>query len=828
MSIKPPSPAVKRVLTKLVALGKRMEARGDGWRVQCPALDHGDAHPSCDLDAGDDGRALLICRSRGCSQDAMLAGLGLPERELFLTPEESKEWRGGAAYTPTNGRHTSTDDETIKDNNSLSAGPPTVLAQADPTGATGELPQGLTLDEYATRKGLPKDFLQQLYLSTIYLGDKVPVVSIPYKDEAGVTTAVQRRHTMQKGAHADGRFSWRRGDSPTLYGLWRLPEMRQVSFIVLVEGASDAQTLWWYDVAALGLPGAGSWKEAWAPYLNGFETLYIIREPDKGGEAVEDWVTKSSLRHRVQFVSLEFLTSKDVLIKDVSDLHIRRAHEFRDCWAEALRRAVPWAELQRQKALGQVATLHRDIKDLLEDPHLLGRLKATFMDLGYVGDTSPPTLVYLAMTSRVLPRPMNAACVGPSSVGKNATVDAARALIPSEDIYKVDAASPMALIYNEASFERKIVFYTEMDSIPEDGAAGSAVRSLAATNELTYDVVEKTKAGKYQTRHIRKPGPTVLITTGTKSPGPQLGTRLLEVAVSDAPDHTWEILDRQALEDSGQAPTPPNLQPWIDLQRWLTLQVTTVRIPFGPLLLEALKQRLKRPPTRLRRDFKQLQTCIATIALLYQCQRELAPGGAVLATLDDYEEARILLEPVFATITTDGVTNAVRQTVEAIGADEEVSISELARRLGLSKTASYDRVKRALAGGWLVNREEREGQRYPARLARGTPLPDDLPVLPTKEDLLRRTLSGRSPHGSGTEQPVGDDTTGEPAGAPPDNQSDSSSPPAVEQEAVQQVSDGMCMRNSACATALVTQGGSVSDLDILVSNRQAKLIAIDE
>ena len=86
------------------------------------------------------------------------------------------------------------------------------------------------------------------------------------------------------------------------------------------------------------------------------------------------------------------------------------------------------------------------------------------------------------MTSRVLPRPMNATCIGPSSVGKNATVDAAKALMPPDDIYQVDAASPMALVYTDASFERKIVLYSEMDSIPEDGPAGSAVRSLAATN----------------------------------------------------------------------------------------------------------------------------------------------------------------------------------------------------------------------------------------------------------------------------------------------------------------------------------------------------------
>jgi hypothetical protein len=295
----------------------------------------------------------------------------------------------------------------------------------------------------------------------------------------------------------------------------------------------------------------------------------------------------------------------------------RRAKEFRECWEEALRRAVPWAEVHRAKTLKQVSALYRDIKELLEAPDLLACLKKIFKARGHVREPAPPTLMYLAMTSRLLPRPMNAACVGPSSVGKNATVDAAKALIPPDDLYEISAASPMALVYNDASFERKIVLFSEMDSIPEDGPTGSAIRSLAATNELTYDVVEwNPKTGKHQTRHICKAGPTVLITTGIKSPGQQLGTRLLETYISDEAGQTWGILMQQALERSGNPPITPDLGPWIDLQRWLSLQPARVHIPFGGAIVQALKQRLQTPPIRLRRDFKQLATCIEVIALL--------------------------------------------------------------------------------------------------------------------------------------------------------------------------------------------------------------------
>lgn len=55
--------------------------RGKGWRACCPA--HDDQHPSLDIDVGDDGRVLLICRSANCSVDEICGALGIQVSELF-------------------------------------------------------------------------------------------------------------------------------------------------------------------------------------------------------------------------------------------------------------------------------------------------------------------------------------------------------------------------------------------------------------------------------------------------------------------------------------------------------------------------------------------------------------------------------------------------------------------------------------------------------------------------------------------------------------------------------------------------------------------------
>ena len=151
----------------------------------------------------------------------------------------------------------------------------------------------------------------------------------------------------------------------------------------------------------------------------------------------------------------------------------------------------------------------------------------------------------------------------------------------------------------------------------------------------------------------------------------------------------------------------------------------------------------------MRRDFRQLLTTIQAIAFLHQCRRGRTPEGWVEATVEDYARARELLAPIFDTIAAEGVTAAVRATVESVKEGEEVSEAALVRRLGLSKAAVSYRVKRAVQGGWLVNGEQRKG--HPARLTRGTSLPEETTALPTPErvreafECSRRSGDGAPP-----------------------------------------------------------------------------------
>ncbi|MHB1417239.1 MAG: hypothetical protein ACYC1C_18490, partial [Chloroflexota bacterium] len=482
---------------------------------------------------------------------------------------------------------------------------------------------GLTLEDYARAKRLPKDFLEAIGLSTIYLS-KRPVVKIPYFGVDGSELASRFRQCLAKGKHNVSRFVWRKGSKPCPYGLWMLKNAVAKGYVVLVEGESDAQTLWYHEIPALGLPGADSWQETWAEYLEGIETIYVIVEPDQGGEGVLRWLAKSSVRARAKIVRLPG-------VKDPSELYLRDPEAFLDSWQAAIDTAVAWRYLEQMETDKEIARCYDAARDLLLDPNIVERVAKAIRLRGYAGDVRPALIAYVALTSRLLRRPMNIAFVALSGAGKNTAIDRALEFVPPEAVYIMKAGSPRALIYTDEEFTHRTVVFGEADSIPEEGPAASAIRSLAEDSYMAYDVTERDeRTGRQQTRHIEKLGPTGLITTSTRSLGPQMSTRVLEVNLPDDERQTRAVMSAHASNVlPGSRPTI-DLEPFLALQRYLAAAGEhEVAVPFAQTLAQMLPAR----NVRMRRDFRQVLTCIQTIALLRQCQRNRTSEGWIEATL---------------------------------------------------------------------------------------------------------------------------------------------------------------------------------------------------
>src|SRR5262249_37395358 len=106
-----------------------------------------------------------------------------------------------------------------------------------------------TIAALAALKHLPESFLREQGMRDCkYRG--AAAIRIPYR----VGTDPEPVH-FRLALTGDDRFRWRSGSKARLYGLWR-PELKDASSVVLVEGETDALTLWHHRITSLGLPGA--------------------------------------------------------------------------------------------------------------------------------------------------------------------------------------------------------------------------------------------------------------------------------------------------------------------------------------------------------------------------------------------------------------------------------------------------------------------------------------------------------------------------------------------------------------------------------------------
>jgi hypothetical protein len=146
--------------------------------------------------------------------------------------------------------------------------------------------QPLTLAELADAKRLDAEKLRAWHAHEIPAGHAPEApnggIAIPYRTREGELHAVQYRLTEEKVNGVD-RFKWRKGDTPILYGLWRLCEWTGSDTLYLCEGTSDTWTLWHADLPALGIPSATTWCEEWWREVEGFERIVLIPDNDEAG-----------------------------------------------------------------------------------------------------------------------------------------------------------------------------------------------------------------------------------------------------------------------------------------------------------------------------------------------------------------------------------------------------------------------------------------------------------------------------------------------------------------------------------------------------------------
>lgn len=726
------SAPVERVLDKLANVKKHQRTDGTVyWTANCPV--HDDRHASLSIAEGRDGRAVIKCHA-GCKADQITGRIGLSFADLFEKKDAprcvSRKQGEGDTLTPaTHDQHCNAKQEA----NNI----------------------GCTLAEYALLKQLSLDSLRSYGLSDMsYMG--AAAIRIPYTDEQGTVIATRFRTALTKGEDADSRFRWKGGDKPRLYGLWRLDTAREAGYVVLVEGESDCHTLWHHGIPALGIPGATNWNDARdASHFDGIPIIYVVIEPDTGGEAVRKWLATSLIRERVRLITLGEH-------KDPSALHIADSEHFRERLQAAMDVAKVWTAIAAREADEAAREAWEACKDLATKADILAEVEATLQDSGLVGEARAVKLLYLAMVSRFLDRPVSVAVKGPSSGGKSYAVERVLALFPPDAFYALSAMSERALAYSDEPLQHRILVIFEAAGMAGDFAS-YLMRSLLSEGCVRYETVEKTKDG-LKARLIEREGPTGLIVTTTAVHlHPENETRLISLPVTDTQDQTAAVMDALAEDaDAEDAGAAVDYAPWHALQTWLLTRERRVVIPYAKTLAS------KVPPVaiRLRRDFGALLNLIRAHAILHQNSREKDTQGRIVATVDDYAAVRKLIADLVAEGVEATVAATMRETVKAViaslggVADATVSVTTVARRMKLDRSAVSRRINAAIDRGYLKNLEEKRGQ--PARICLGDALPEDADVLPSADSLREALLCSGAGVSEGIPSPLPPETSDAP------------------------------------------------------------------
>jgi hypothetical protein len=613
---------------------------------------------------------------------------------------------------------------------------------------------GCTLAQYADDKQLDASKLAIFGLYDISKygprGAERPAVGIPYHDEDGNERSLQIRVKR----HGPDHHRWKKGNKPCVYGQRHLQLARDRGQGALVEGASDVHTLVLEaGYPAFGLPGADGWNEERdAKLFDGIPKIVVNVEKENGKpdsknvERLLEKLAASKIRDRVHLLDLDTLFG----VKDPSDLYLKDREHFKENWAKALEQAEPFSEYLAQERQQRQAALYETAKDLLHSPRILDRVAEAVSLRGLIGEEKAAKLLFLTQkTVLAMSRPVSTSVRGPSSAGKNFTVERVYDLVPPSGYVALtgftvpslfDAPRPLTgctlLLFELAGLQDEIVTYV--------------VRSLLSEQCLRRWIKVKTAEG-WETEEQVIEGPINFVSTTTAvNVDPELDTRLTSIPTNDSRAQTKRINDAKGAAAAGEKQPEVDLAPWHALHEWVRLAEHRVVIPWGRELAAAV------PPAaiRLRRDFPVILALIQMHAILHQCNRERTPAGEILADADDYLVVRDLMADLVAEGVKVTISKNLRETVEAtqkaldavvvrpgafsfFHSEKTVTVAAIVKHLPeLDHSAVWRRVQQAIEENYLRNEETRP--RKPAKITLGEPLPaDEGLVLPLRTPWLK-------------------------------------------------------------------------------------------
>ncbi|MDK3017920.1 hypothetical protein QO033_09540 [Pseudodonghicola sp. IC7] len=273
---------------------------------------------------------------------------------------------------------------------------------------------------------------------------------------------------------------------------------------------------------------------------------------------------------------------------------------------------------------------------------MIDELEESLRKHGYIGDTKLPVLAYLSLLSALQDKPVSLLIMGPASSGKSYGLACAQRYVPTEAYEQFEGMSERALAYmgGQLDLRHKTLIIQEAAGM-SNGVGRAFLRQLLTEGQIRYATVQSTRDGLQGIELPVVEGPCGLIMTTTATRiHHEDQSRMLTYNIEEGSEQIRAVLLAQASGAGTTEPTPEELEPFHDKYREMRENPCEVSIPFLSEIAEALPA----SHPRILRDFPKVITLVKTVALLHADSRERDESGAVVATVEDYEQVRQLVE----------------------------------------------------------------------------------------------------------------------------------------------------------------------------------------
>ena len=144
--------------------------------------------------------------------------------------------------------------------------------------------------------------------------------------------------------------------------------------------------------------------------------------------------------------------------------------------------------------------------------------------LGLAGEATAACVIYLALTSRLLPwgkpgeRPVSVIPKGASATGKSHTVKTVLRFFPAGAYLDLGSMSKRFLFYCEEPFAHRFIVVPEWELFAKDDGFVALIRTLLSDERVVHGTVDA-EGKRREARTIKKEGPTGLLITTTAALG---------------------------------------------------------------------------------------------------------------------------------------------------------------------------------------------------------------------------------------------------------------------------------------------------------------------